>query len=125
MVLCEKRYRRAPFFYKYLFAALSPLPLVGRPLAWTGALSTGPGLTQKQCDVPTTGTSVPTIIAAGEQQKKPADVPKVAPITMKVGRLPREEVVAAQTIRGEVVERSGFLRISSKTMFRLPVEIQF
>lgn len=32
---------------------------LGRSLAWTGALSTGPGLTQKRRDVPTAGTERP------------------------------------------------------------------
>lgn len=86
MVPSEKRYRRVPFFYKYLFAALSPLPSVGGSRG-RGPSPRGPGLTQKRRDAPTTGTHVLMIIAVGVQERKPADVLKVTPITVKVGRV--------------------------------------
>lgn len=104
MVLCEKRYRRAPFFYKYLFAALAAT--LGRSLAWTGALSTGPGLTQKRRDVPTAGRRVPMIIAAGEQQKKTCRCAQ-GHANYSEGRASRscEEVATVHIVTGKVLKR--------------------
>lgn len=76
------------FSINTFFAALSPLPSVGRSRG-RGPSPRARGLTQKRRDVPTTGTRVPMIIAAGVQEKKPGDVLKVTPITVKVGRVAR------------------------------------